>query len=185
MSNLFHRFSLLLLSCLALAAQAQTDLYHRYASHSDLSVACVLDYRIDAAHTIDVAMIQAKDSASWRWVASEFNIAVLDTSLARSLDQGGNVLQTRLSAQSAPQRPLAQPLADSSLCFLGISHRDRTVWVFYFHSSDDLHCLQQHLALSDMPPCASDPSDGSSFFCFLPDDALSFPLLPLPTPCRP
>lgn len=147
----------------------QTDLYAAYSHRMDLSVACVLDYKLDGRQTIDVAMLQARDSASWQSLAADFELDTVPSLLEGTLARGGEVLLTRYSVRSNPQRPL--PMVDGTVdvnngCFVGVAYRERTIWVFYYRDAAQLDFLLDHLSLNEKESCGKNEQSGSLFFCF-------------------
>lgn len=164
--SLFLIFTLLV--ALSLPMAAQTDLYGSYAHRQDLSVACILDYKLAEGRTIDVAMIQAKDSNAWQRLAVEFGLETLPQQLAQTVSDGGVVLQTRYVSKTAPQKTAS--MIDGSVdyensCFMGVSWNEQTIWVFYYRDREQLDFLKDHLALNDEAGCGTGGL-GSTYFCF-------------------
>ena len=65
---------LILLVC-ATSVMAQTDLYNRYSSRTDIRVASVTNFTLDTGITADVTLLEAVDDQSWQWLCSTFGLA--------------------------------------------------------------------------------------------------------------
>lgn len=59
---------------LPIAAIAQNDLYKRYASRQDLTVAQVNGFKLNERERVDVVIVVADDEAAWQKLAEELNI---------------------------------------------------------------------------------------------------------------
>lgn len=68
------RILTILLLLLPLAAAAQGELYKRYASRPDLTVAQVSGFRLDDTVRVDVVLMVADDEAAWQRLKKEFKI---------------------------------------------------------------------------------------------------------------
>ena len=68
------RLLIFLMMLLPIAAIAQNDLYKRYASRQDLTVAQVNGFKLNERERVDVVIVVADDEAAWRKLAEELNI---------------------------------------------------------------------------------------------------------------
>lgn len=68
------RILILLLLLLPLAATAQGELYKRYASRPDLTVAQVSGFKLDDTVRVDVVLMVADDEAAWQRLKNEFKL---------------------------------------------------------------------------------------------------------------
>ena len=59
---------------LPLVAMAQNDLYKRYASRQDLTVAQVSGFKLNETERVDVVLVVADDDAAWQKLTKELNI---------------------------------------------------------------------------------------------------------------
>lgn len=59
---------------LPLWAMAQNDLYKRFASRQELSVAQVNGFKLNESQRVDVVLVVADDDAAWRKLTRELNI---------------------------------------------------------------------------------------------------------------
>ena len=56
------------------AAISQNELYKRYASRQELTVAQVSGFKLNESQRVDVVIVVADDEAAWRKLAEELNI---------------------------------------------------------------------------------------------------------------
>lgn len=59
---------------LPIVAMAQNDLYKRYASRQDLTVAQVSGFKLNETERVDVVLVVADDDAAWQKLTKELNI---------------------------------------------------------------------------------------------------------------
>lgn len=59
---------------LPIAAMAQSDLYKRYASRQDLTVAQVSGFKLSENERVDVVIVVADNEAAWQKLTVELNI---------------------------------------------------------------------------------------------------------------
>ena len=68
------RLIIILMMLLPIVAMAQSDLYKRYASRRELTVAQVNGFKLNESQRVDVVLIVADDEAAWQRLAKELNI---------------------------------------------------------------------------------------------------------------
>lgn len=148
--------------------KAQTQLYLQYAFDKTLSVACIIDYRLEDDMTLDVTMLQAKDDASWDRLVADFNVAALPQNLLQSLADGNEVVLTHYGMKNHPQMP-AEAKGDfvdvDNSCFMGIEYKEKTIWVFHYSTAEQLDYLQDKLGLYAMEGCGKGAEIGDLYFC--------------------
>ena len=67
---------------LPIAAMAQSDLYKRYASRQELTVAQVSGFKLNESEQVDVVIVVADDEAAWQKLTQELNIKGEDGSVS-------------------------------------------------------------------------------------------------------
>lgn len=60
---------------LPLTAMSQGELYHRYATRQDLTVAQVSGFRLNDTVRVDVVLVVAESATAWQKLKNELNIA--------------------------------------------------------------------------------------------------------------
>ena len=68
------RLLIILMMLLPIAAMAQNDLYKRYASRQELTVAQVSGFKLSESQRVDVVLVVADDETAWQKLAKELNI---------------------------------------------------------------------------------------------------------------
>ena len=86
------------LTLLSLSATAQTDLYKRYASRSDIRVASVTNFTLDTGITADVTLLEAVDDEGWLWLCREFNLATPTQEQKKQMQEGWDVANGKSTA---------------------------------------------------------------------------------------
>ena len=68
------RLIIILMMLLPIAAMSQSELYKRYASRQELTVAQVSGFKLNESERVDVVLIVADDETAWQQLAKEMNI---------------------------------------------------------------------------------------------------------------
>jgi hypothetical protein len=68
------RLLIILMLMLPIVAMAQNDLYKRYASRQDLTVAQVSGFKLNETERVDVVLVVADDDAAWQKLTKELNV---------------------------------------------------------------------------------------------------------------
>lgn len=145
----------LLLLALAITAAAQTDLYQRYASRTDIRVASVNKFAIDSATTIGVTRLEAEDFEAWASLCNDFgfpapsesgNTVVKDQSAPKLNSWDGVMFAQRNSLD--PTQPIAvvnETIDPSQTCYIGVSYLDHTIYIFYCQNAQQANAVLSHL----------------------------------------
>ena len=68
------RLLIILMMLLPIAAMSQSELYKRYASRQELTVAQVSGFKLNESERVDVVIVVADDEAAWQKLTQELNI---------------------------------------------------------------------------------------------------------------
>lgn len=118
---------------LSFIGSAQTDLYKRYSSRTDIRVASVTNFTLDTGVTADVTLLEAIDDEGWQWLSQEFHLAPLTAEQEQQMQSGWDVAMfTQRSKQDPTQdAPIANEAIDqANSCYVGVSYLSRTIYVF-------------------------------------------------------
>lgn len=115
----------LLLCLLVRAVDAQTELYNRYSSRSDIRVACVNNMRLDSVSQIEVTILEATDDKSWDWILQEFDI------VGQPLGQMSVMFTMRDRREPSKTAPIEhESLDQENSCYVGVDFKNMTLYVF-------------------------------------------------------
>lgn len=131
--NGYKPLLLALLMLLSLSATAQTDLYNRYASRSDIRVASVTNFTLDSGITADVTLLEAVDDEGWKWLCSEFNLATPTTEQQQQMQEGWDVAMFTQRDRRDPTKPapvVNEQIDHNCSCYVGVSYLSRTLYIF-------------------------------------------------------
>lgn len=126
-------FLILALMFVTLVSMAQTDLYKRYASRTDIRVASVTNFTLDTGITADVTLLEAVDDSGWEWLCTEFDLAHPSAEQQQQMDSGWDVVMFTQRDRNNPA--LAAPVVNEKIdhansCYLGVSYLSRTLYIF-------------------------------------------------------
>lgn len=126
-------FLILALMFVTLVSVAQTDLYKRYASRTDIRVASVTNFTLDTGITADVTLLEAVDDTGWEWLCTEFDLAHPSAEQQQQMDSGWDVVMFTQRDRNNPA--LAAPVVNEKIdhansCYLGVSYLSRTLYIF-------------------------------------------------------
>lgn len=117
----------------AVVSLAQTDIYNRYSSRTDIRVASVTNFTLDTGITADVTLLEAVDESGWQFLCHEFSLVELSPQQMEQIRQGWDVT---MFAHRDPQDPtrlydptLDQPDTQPS-CYVGVSYLSRAIYIF-------------------------------------------------------
>lgn len=113
---------ILLAVMLMCCAEAQDELYWRYAQRGDVGVAYVEGFEVDSAVTVTATVFLAHNDDEWRWLEREFSFNIADSA--------ADVKLFRLAPRNRPAVKLkgASPVGND---YVVASRRLRTVSVFH------------------------------------------------------
>ena len=123
---------LLFLVC-AMRVMAQTDLYNRYSSRTDIRVASVTNFTLDTGITADVTLLEAVDDQSWQWLCSTFGLATPTKEQEQQIEAGWDVTMFTQRSRQDPTKPapvVDEHIDQSNSCYLGVSYLSRTIYIF-------------------------------------------------------
>lgn len=132
----------------SLAADAQTELYQRYASQPNVKVASVNNFALDSTSHVDVTVIAADDDQGWEWMKNEFGIADLSPAQQEGLRDGSDVVLFARRSRSNPREnaPLVGEEVDmTASCYMGVSYLGRAVYVFCADSEEQYDAIVTRL----------------------------------------
>ena len=133
LSSLSFKLSALLILLVAGPLSAQTDLYERYASRTDIKVASVTNFTLDEGVTADVTLLEAVEDAGWEWMCREFGLAPLTSEQQQQIEQGWDVVLFTQRYRQDPTKPVpvsGESVSEASTCYLGVSYMSRTIYIF-------------------------------------------------------
>ncbi len=145
----------LLAILIALSAAAQSDLYKRYASRSDIRVASVNRFAIDSSNTIGVTRLEAENFESWAGLCKDFGFPapsesgknIVSDNAAPQLSSWDGVMFAQRSSLD-PTQPISvvdEKINPASTCYIGVSYLDRTIYIFYCQNARQANAVLSHL----------------------------------------
>lgn len=126
-------FFLLLLMCGAAVASAQTDIYNRYSSRTDVRVASVTNFTLDTGITADVTLLEAIDDQGWQFLCREFSLVELSPQQMDQIRQGWDVTMFAQRLRSNPTQSVQvteEQEGAEGTCYLGVSYLTQTIYIF-------------------------------------------------------
>ena len=127
------RIAFFFLIVCATTAVAQTDLYNRYSSRTDVRVASVTNFTLDTGITADVTLLEAIDDQSWQWLCSTFGLATPTKEQEQQMEAGWDVTMFTQRSRQDPTKPapvINEHIDQGNSCYLGVSYLTRTVYIF-------------------------------------------------------
>ena len=147
MTNIKHTI-LLSLTLLSLSATAQTDLYNRYASRSDIRVASVTNFTLDSGITADVTLLEAVDDEGWQWICREFNLATPTQEQKQQMQEGWDVAMFTQRDRRDPTKPapvVNEQIDHNCSCYVGVSYLSRTLYIFCCNTDRQSYVVVNYL----------------------------------------
>lgn len=115
----------------------------RYYNHiPGIKATYFKDYPINDTLTLNVTLLQALDSAGWRTLRNDFNIAELDPALQQLIDCGLDPIFTCRVNKDDYTQSVDSTCPNSQL--LAFSYKSQTVTLFHVTNKDELHAVIYH-----------------------------------------
>ena len=140
---------LLMLTIVYAGAVAQTDLYKRYSSRTDIRVASVTNFVLDSTGvTTDVTLLEALDDEGWEWLSKEFGLIALSREQSEELNNGWEV--TMFAQRDRHNPALPAPVVGESIdvansCYVGVSYLSRTLFIFTCNTAEQSDVVIDYL----------------------------------------
>ena len=100
------------------------------------------DYPINDTLSINITLLQALDSAGWRTLRNDFNIAELDPALQQLIDSGLDPLFTLRVNKDDYTQSVDSTCPNSQL--LAFSYTSQTVTLFHVTNKEEIHAVYYH-----------------------------------------
>lgn len=139
---------ILLFLSLTAVSLAQTDVYNRYSSRTDIRVASVTNFELDSGITADVTLLEAIDDEGWQWLCHEFSLVELTSNQLEQIRNGWDVTMFAHRDPQDPTKPfipsLDRPNTHTS-CYLGVSYLSRAIYIFCCATSQQSDIVVKYL----------------------------------------
>ncbi len=119
--------------------QAQTHIYSRYASHTDLGVAYVPNFKLDSINTVNVTVIMAQDSVAWEWLKAEFRIPELSEDELHQLSLRNTVVSLQFRDKNDPTQKANTSASDR--CMLSIDHTQHILFIYQYDTMEQFYSV--------------------------------------------
>lgn len=108
--------------------------YQKYADVDGIDATFIKDYRVNDRVTVDVTLLEAKDSAGWDLLKRDFEVPELDSFSQKLIDTGKDLIFSGPIAKSDSLISSDHYRYDN----LAISYYSHTLSIFHLNSEGDL-----------------------------------------------
>ena len=115
-----------------------SEVYTRYADDESIDASFIKGYRVNDTLFLDVTLLQAKDSAGWATLKTDFSIPDLPPDFQQDIDAGIDLITTKLIPKSPP------PPSNFPDDVLAISSLNSTITVFHVNNDIEKHAVIFH-----------------------------------------
>ena len=116
-----------------------SELYRRYAAVDGIDATFIRDYPVNDTLLVDVTLLEAKDSAGWATLKTDFSIPDLPPDFQEDIDAGIDLISTKLIPKSPP--PPSDTFPND---VLAISSLKSTITVFHVNNDIEKHAVIFH-----------------------------------------
>ena len=114
---------LMIIGCVG--AMAQTELYKKYSSNTNIKVACVNNLELDSVSRVEVTIFKAMDNEGWQWILNEFNV------VGQSEGEMAVMFSMRDRHDPAKKAPIKDNVVDLyNSCYLCVDYNEQTLYTF-------------------------------------------------------
>jgi hypothetical protein len=119
-----------------------SEVYTRYADDESIDASFIKGYRVNDTLFVDVTLLQAKDSAGWATLKTDFSIPDLPPDFQQIIDNGNDLIATK-------KIPRQQDLSQQDTCGIiydvaAISRLMHTVSIFHTKELKERRAVINH-----------------------------------------
>lgn len=119
-----------------------SELYQRYAKTPGIDASFIKDFRVNDSVTLDVTLLEARDSAGWATLKHDFAVPDLNDELQQFTDDGKDLIFSRKIAKNG--QPLNAHDDTSNYDVLATSHYAHTLTIFHITNNDEKLAVYYH-----------------------------------------
>lgn len=116
-----------------------SDVYKRYAKMDGVDATFIKDYKVNDTVFVNVTLLQSIDSTSWPTLSNDFNITKLDSEMQQLINDGYDMVFTRLVNKHDYSHVVKGYSPDVEL--LAISYLMKSICVFHVKNEDEIHAV--------------------------------------------
>lgn len=116
-----------------------SDVYKRYAAVDGVVATFIKDYKVNDTVFVDVTQLEATDSVGWVTLKKDFDIVDITPELQQFIDNGENLIFTKLIPKSSFSDTTFCPYKDD---LLAISFLTKTLTVFHIKNEIEKHAVK-------------------------------------------
>ena len=118
-----------------------SDLYKQYADMEGIDATFIKDYKVNDTVFVDVTLLEATDSVGWVTLKKDFDIVDITPELQQFIDNGENLIFTKLIPKSSFSDTTSCPYKDD---LLAISFLTKTLTVFHIKNKEELNAVRHY-----------------------------------------
>ncbi|MCR5065508.1 MAG: hypothetical protein K6A67_07015 [Bacteroidales bacterium] len=118
-----------------------SELYTRYENVDGVEVSFIKDYKVNDTVFVDVTLLEATDSVGWVTLKKDFDIVDITPELQQFIDNGENMIFTKLIPKSSFSDTTSCPYKDD---LLAISFLTKTLTVFHIKNKEELNAVRHY-----------------------------------------
>ena len=116
-----------------------SEIYARYEKVEGIDVSFIKDYKVNDTVFVDVTLLEATDSVGWVTLKKDFDIVDITPELQQFIDNGENLIFTKLIPKSSFSDTTSCPYKDD---LLAISFLTKTLTVFHIKNEIEKHAVK-------------------------------------------
>ena len=116
-----------------------SEMYKRYAADEDIEATFVKGYKINDTVTLDVTLLEARDSVGWMRLIADFIIDSVDPEVQQKIDNGKDLISTKLVNKNDYRQPIDKTTTDLEV--MAVSHLRKTVSIFHTRNKEERHAV--------------------------------------------
>lgn len=111
-----------------------SEAYRTYACNPSIDAAFIKDFPINDTLTADVTLLNAKDSAGWEQLKTDFDIKNPTPSMLEKIRNGEDVISTKLIMVNE----------EDFIGAIAVSRLNNTLTIFHINTDEELHAIMQY-----------------------------------------
>lgn len=116
-----------------------SELYQRYAKTPGIDATFIKDFRVNDSVSIDVTLLEARDSAGWAMLQKDFNIPIIPKEYESSFYMDSNQVSIKPISKINPSLPIDSVVLNNNL--IAVSFWKHSICIFSINSMAQLQAI--------------------------------------------
>lgn len=114
-----------------------SGIYRHYADMPGIDATFIEDYKVNDTITVDVTLLEARDSAGWAILKHDFDVPNLEPKVQQIIDNGKDLIFSRQIAKKDSSDTTQHDV-------LATSYYSHALTIYHTNSNDELYAISEY-----------------------------------------